>query len=474
MFRRRMGRKHSTVNESFETSPTLPLPPFATQNNNNNDNASGRTESRRPRLLRPFMLRRRGRKHRNDSDVMQGADELSKVGKVLLANSTEGNKGRQRWWRRGLRSTFGPEQVTTQPMATRETNINPYLSPQGGTIEDPEAFFSPGERLVHHNTNVLDRQHHHGLEVDEFKDITKQEEEEEERKKKPEVDLSDELIGMVIIFDSRFDLLQGNTEPACVQQTKLQQLQETQVYEDSLLGDYPEHDESFPSNMIDLLGHPSPAFVSDAISPQFWNDNSRIEAAAAAAAAAAAEEIEIIFEKEEKKEPDRRVEHEIHFFKSTEEEGFKGYETFGLPSFPSSSHQKVPSTWPLPGDSDDDTLGDEDAFCGDEFNDEFQADIKTEGAVHSNRIASPTKECLQQHPETPDLPLPRKKDTTARFPMATPYAIATTSSKSIDRPDAVVEEISTDLFSVGSGASQVAQRLVELCQNHDDKQSRLL
>jgi hypothetical protein len=282
---------------------------------------------------------------------------------------------------------------------------------------------------------------------------------------------------MVIMFDPTSELLHSLNEPECIKRTKLKKLQETQVYVGSLLGKDPEESSDVSSDVVeDFLG-----FHLDSI--MMSKDRTR---GTAFPSTSQNEEIEIVFyredkEKEEEEKPedseslgsiyvddDGSEEVEIVFFACQVEEKGDGGDSISYYSSNDESASKytdcrsnftpLPSEWFLPQDPDEDILADRDIFA----DEDMDIDI----------LSSFTPPYEWFHPDHVDVE-PRKEKSTHNLlkllmssSPATPVTAASSHANSFDcnEPLDTSADDFLDVMSVGSGASEVVQDLLELCR----------
>jgi hypothetical protein len=287
------------------------------------------------------------------------------------------------------------------------------------------------------------------------------------KKKKHEVDNTADILGLVIMFDETSELLREGSEPECIKKSKLRKLQEREVYEDSLLGK-PE-DVSLVSSECseDILG-----FHLDSIAMPDWQSELESEwdhneslgvspASTLPTTTSGNEEIEIVFYYEDEEEDESASQFSESVFIDDEESdeceiiyfACRGEETDGEDS--SSNDDEVESKYtdcrstftPLP-------------------NQWFLPQAESPEDEDSIDDAPPYKWYLPDHVDVE----PRKQATPGKLlecitsePRATREALSCSHTHDFTVPTDDSTDSSDDALSVGSGASQVVQNLVELC-----------
>jgi hypothetical protein len=266
------------------------------------------------------------------------------------------------------------------------------------------------------------------------------------------------LIGMVIIFDPTSELLDSSAEPQCTKRTKLKKLQETEVYEDSLLGkDLDEPSEV--SSIEDMLGFHLDCFPA----PSALELNTRADErgekpyCSILPRKTLSDEIEIVFSKDEDEdsEPsgsvykDEEEDIEIVFYSCQDEEPHGEEESNNGSSSDESSSKytdcrsnitPLPTEWFLPASEkclDQDTCSE--ATPGYEWFHPDHLDVETRKTHTADIFQGVLK--AGGSPSTED-----------------------TLSFDIDERTDTSGDSSVDCMSVGSGASQVVQSLVEICR----------
>jgi hypothetical protein len=302
--------------------------------------------------------------------------------------------------------------------------------------------------------------------------------------KKPKLDYSSDIIGMVIMFDPTSELLHSLNEPESIKRTKLKKLQETQVYVGSLLGKDP--DDNTPRTVFDIdftpvaseIKVPAPPADDTAQACQAENNSQQRNVAT----------LEGPWDDTMLCDVESDFAQSSVFLDPKVDNSFEiiGEDSISYTSNDESSSKctdcrsnftQLPNEWFLPQELDEDVLAEKSIFADEDTLSNFAPPYEWFYPNHVDEEARKEKAtcnlpCQWFHPDHVDVE-PRKEKATHNLlkllmssSPATPVTAASSHANSFDcnEPLDTSADDFLDVMSVGSGASEVVQNLLELCR----------